>query len=61
MVLPVCVFLALELWLSERKVSVPSAGARGKEMGNKTQKKKNSLAPLRAGASDSDWYPLNCF
>lgn len=57
----ICVSGIWNVAFCERKVSIPAAGARGKEMGNKTQKKKNSLAPLHAGASDSDWYPLNCF
>jgi len=46
------VILALEMWLCERKVSIPSAGARERKWVIKPKKKKKKPR-RRAGASDS--------
>ena len=43
--------LALEMWLCERKVSIPSAGARERKWVIKPREKKK--ARRRAGATDS--------
>lgn len=45
--------LALEMWLCERKVSIPSAGARERKWVIKPGEKKKKKLRRRAGASDS--------